>query len=176
MALDVMLDLETLGTGNNAVILSIGAVKFDLKGDTVDREFQFEIFIDPKTCTDAGLELDANTVMRWMHPDRSAARQVFVDKPLTKLRTALLAFDDWMGGDRPVWGNGATFDNVILRNAYTAVGVRCPWHFRNDRCFRTMSNVLPRVEWERVGTHHSAVDDAATQALYLQRIYQGAKL
>jgi len=175
MSLEVMLDLETLGTGNNAVILSIGAVKFDLK-EQGTAGAPFEVFIDPKTCTDAGLELDANTVLWWMHPDRAAAREVFVGKQLTPLQQALFMFTSWMGGDRPVWGNGATFDNVILRNAFKAAFVPCPWHFRNDRCFRTMSNILPQQEWERVGTHHSAVDDAATQALYLQRIYQGAKL
>lgn len=173
MGLEVMLDLETLGTGNNACILSIGAVKFDPYGDGFPPDAPFEIFVDPKSCMDAGLQLDASTVLWWMHPDRDEAREVFVDKELKPLDQALFLFEAWMGGDRPVWGNGATFDNVILRNAYKAAGRRCPWHFRNDRCYRTMAAVFPDAKWERIGTHHSAVDDAATQAAHLQRIMKG---
>lgn len=34
----LMIDLETLGTSADAVILSVGAVKFDLESDKIDDE------------------------------------------------------------------------------------------------------------------------------------------
>ena len=175
MAIEVMLDLETLGMGDNAVILSIGAVKFDPWGDGFPPDPPFEVFIDPKSCTDAGLVIDAATVMWWMHPDRAAAREVFVGKQLEHISVALNMFSVWVGQPKPVWGNGSDFDNVVLRNAYTKLGLLTPWKYTQNRCYRTISNTLPDAKWERVGTHHSAVDDAATQALHLQRILKGAK-
>jgi hypothetical protein len=37
-----------------------------------------------------------------------------------------------------VWGNGATFDNVILRASYERELIPCLWHFWNDRDVRTI--------------------------------------
>lgn len=179
MAEEVMLDLETLGTGNNAVILSIGAVKFDPYGQGLLGELpsqsRFEAFVDPATCVAAGMQMDANTVMWWLHPDRAPAREVLNGKDRKTLSRVLLDFASWMGDPKPVWGNGSDFDNVILRNAYTAVGQSCPWKYHQSRCFRTIRNLYPDVPVDRVGVYHSAVDDAATQALHLQAILRGVK-
>ena len=167
---EVMLDLETLSTKNNACILSIGAVMFDPRGGDITASM--EVHVDPKSCTEAGLHLDANTVMWWMADQRDDARKVLMAKERVPLRQALILFNEFMGGvDRPVWGNGATFDNVILRNAYEAMGLPCPWKFWNDRCYRTMKAQYPDVPLARVGTYHSAVDDALTQAVHLQAIF-----
>jgi exodeoxyribonuclease VIII len=71
-----------------------------------------------------------------------------------------------------VWGNGATFDNVILANAYDACRIRRPWKYYADMCFRTVRNQYPHVQVKRQGTHHNALDDALTQAHHLQAIYK----
>jgi exodeoxyribonuclease VIII len=67
-----------------------------------------------------------------------------------------------------VWGNGANFDNVILRNALDRYGYSALWKYSNDRCFRTMKNILPKIEATRAGTYHNALDDAIYQVNYLQ--------
>jgi hypothetical protein len=64
----VMLDLETWGTGNDAVVVSIGACKFD-KNDILDA---FHVGVDPKSCMELGLKVDAGTILWWMDP--SSAR------------------------------------------------------------------------------------------------------
>ena len=77
--------------------------------------------------------------------------------------------------DTAVWGNGATFDNVIIRSAFKAVGLPVPWSFRNDKCYRTVANLLPKERQpalERSGTAHNALDDAITQAVHLQKVYK----
>ena len=167
---EVMVDLETLGTAHNACILSIGAARF-FPRDTGIME-HFEVFVDPKTCTDAGLHIDADTVMWWMHSDRDGARKEMMACPRLPLRTALRMFTEWLNGDRPVWGNGATFDNVILRTAYELMDIAVPWTYWNDRCYRTMKSQYPDVKMVRKGTHHSAAADAVSQAVHLQAIFK----
>jgi exodeoxyribonuclease VIII len=167
---EVMVDLETLSTESNACILSIGAARFFPRGTGIMDHF--EVFVDPKSCTAAGLVIDADTVMWWMHGDQDGARKELMACPRLPLRTALLMFMEWLKGDRPVWGNGAIFDNVILRNAYKAAGLGVPWSYWNDRCYRTMKSQYPDVKMVRKGTHHSAAADAVSQAVHLQAIFK----
>lgn len=68
-----------------------------------------------------------------------------------------------------LWGNGATFDNVVLRNAYAVTDVVPFWSFRGDRCYRTVRNGL-REEGDEIefsGEPHMALEDARRQALQL---------
>ena len=48
--------------------------------------------------------------------------------------------------DKPVWGNGATFDNVILSNAFAACNIERPWSYKSDRCYRTLKSFAPDVK------------------------------
>jgi hypothetical protein len=178
--LEVMVDLETLGTNNDAVIVAIGAVKFD--PTNLDAPMQnFYCTINPESAVACGQKIDAATMLWWMHSKRNDARLQLFEEPkeMLSLPTALEGFALWFGGESvPVWGNGATFDNVILRSAYRLLGLDAPWMFWHDRCYRTMKNLAPLIcvdtPFERVGTHHNALDDATSQALHLQRILKGA--
>lgn len=165
----IMLDLETLGNGNEAVILSIGAVKFT-QTEIVDR---FHVAIDPETCTAFGLKIDASTVMWWLDAERGAARAALYEHEQVDLPSALRGFADWVGNEStPMWGNGSTFDNVILRNAYRAIGMEYPVRFWHDWCYRTVKNLAPGIEIVREGTHHDALADAECQARHLQAILE----
>ena len=165
MKTQVMLDLETLGQKPGAVIVSIGAVKF---GGGEIRECFYER-IDAQSCLDVGLEMDGGTVAWWLRQDPAALLEVA--KPGRAIGTVLGLFAEWLGGaEAEVWGNGAAFDNAILVAAYEAIGVKRPWEFRNDRCYRTVKSLWPEVELEREGTHHNALDDAISQAWHLMAI------
>lgn len=168
--LECMLDLETLGNSNTACILSIGASLFLPTAQGVSDSF--EVFVKPESCVEIGMQMDVSTVLWWMAPERGEARDVLMGKMerAVHIRDALHRFSAWVGRDKPVWGNGSTFDNVILRNAYKLAGIECPWAFWNDRCYRTMKNVAPTVKMQRQGIHHSAMWDAVSQATHLQEI------
>ncbi len=45
-----------------------------------------------------------------------------------------------------------------------------PWNFWNNRCYRTLKNLHPKIELVRTGVHHHALADAKTQALHLLEI------
>ncbi len=165
--LNVMVDLETLGTGNDAVILSIGAVKFTA-GEIVD---EFHVGVDAATCQQVGLTIDAATVLWWFEPDKDAARAALLALEKVDVGSALAGFSQWFGPDPlPIWGNGATFDNVIMRSAYAACHMEYPTRFWSDLCYRTIKGLAPQIRLVREGTHHDALDDARSQAKHLQAI------
>lgn len=185
MTYHVMVDIETLCTGNNALPLSIGAVKFT-KDMILDK---FEVGIDPEDAQRFGRTITGSTVMWWFDPARDEARKRVFEMPKVDLSSALQGFADWcqiepasqptthdplgqllIGELGSLWGNGAIFDNVILESAAAATHTEWPFDFRRNECYRTMKNRCPEVEFTRHGVHHSAVDDALSQALHLQQI------
>ena len=169
----VMIDIETLGTASNSVILSIGAVEFDLNG--LGKEF--EVFIDPESCTDHGLVIDARTVMWWMGQSDAARGELLkrkgvpLDEAMVKLHNAF----DWKG--KQVWCNGTDFDFPIIGSACKAVGTLEPWQYWAKMDYRTLKNLpgAPKMQ-KRSGTHHNALDDAKTQAEHAVEIHKALKL
>jgi exodeoxyribonuclease VIII len=163
----IMADLETLSTSFNATILAIGAVKFDSKKKVYDRFYQ----VVETPCEVEGFHICSNT-LSWWGLQSEEARAVFTDTSAVDISTALTRFTAWAldGEDKKdirLWGNGASFDNVILSTAYTLCDLPPPWMYYNDRCYRTIKNLHPTTTVVRIGTHHDAMDDAETQAVHL---------
>lgn len=172
---NIMVDLETLGTGSNAVIIAIGAVEFDPTTGALGREFYTSV--DADSCVKSGMTISASTVMWWMK--QSDAARAAVSNGGVPVSAALLLFANWVrsgGGPPVIWGNGATFDNVILSNAFLSNEEARPWSYSGDRCYRTLKSLFPEIKQEAVGTAHYALDDAKYQALHaiklLQRVAQ----
>lgn len=131
-----------------------------------------------QSCVDAGLIIDVETIKWWMKQS-DEARSEF-QKESVELSYALSRFGEWCDNEDArerdenncavieLWGNGANFDNVILKAAYEATGMQAPWKFYNDRCYRTMNAMYPHIKMEkRTGTHHNALDDAISQVNHL---------
>ena len=172
---NIMLDLETLSTRHDAMIISIGAVMFDKDG-------LGDIFyrVIDNTNNPYGFHMDPATVSFWMRQEYPARLPFFSTSGDPNIETVLSSFAglcDLAGGHHNVkiWGNGATFDNVILSNAYERVGIEHPWSHRGDRCYRTLKN-FSSVECPQVGTLHNALDDAKAQALHLIEIAKDLNL
>jgi hypothetical protein len=173
----MMLDIETLGKGSFAAILSIGAVKFDpfycpaTIEELMETTERFHVRVEGAG-TRYGMQMDVDTVGWWMHPDRAAARDAIRAMEEVDLVNALFGLTEFYGSDSfvPVWGNGATFDNVVVSNAYGRVGQERPWRYKADRCFRTLKALAPSIKSTDVGTGHTALDDALAQAWWMQGI------
>ena len=178
--IEFMVDLETMGSGPTAAIVSIGCVPFDRESLTVGLD-EFYTVVDLESSLKAGLTAESSTILWWMMQSEEARTELF-SRRRAQLYEALSALRYWMAGlvpaknDRKVWGNGAAFDNVILSSAYKAVGLETPWNFWNDRCFRTMKNEFADVPLpDRSGLHHKAVDDARYQAECLVEILHAVR-
>jgi hypothetical protein len=175
---DCMLDLETLSVEPYAAVISIGAVMFSANGDSgvLGEAFFRAIDIDDVERVQVNSlhrHVSPTTVRWWMDQTSTAQRESFNNPEAVKTLQALADFESYVKRNDvwALWGNGASFDNVILANLYKVYGLQVPWHFTMDRCYRTMKNLkygpaLPA----RVGTHHNPLDDARTQAIHLQQI------
>lgn len=179
--LDIMIDLETMGTGPNAAIIAIGAVEFDIEKNKLGERF-YRV-VDLTSSARQGGVMDASTVLWWMKQDESARSQF--EQEGTPIGGALCGFVGWLYDNGRtaetlrMWGNGAGFDNVILSTAYERHSEGCasaPWAFYNNRCYRTMKAMFPQVALpERKGVKHNALDDAVFQAEHLLLIMQHIK-
>ena len=171
----VMVDLETLGTRAGCVILSIGAVVFDPKADSVGEEFYS--VISARSCLNRGLVVDDSTLRWWtLQTDEAQSVLKMAQDPRSRsLETVLGDFNMWLetlGSKKniEVYGNGSDFDNAILYAAYAACTMDANWHFWNSRCFRTLKNLTSIKADARIGVHHNALDDAKFQALHANKI------
>lgn len=171
----IMLDLETISTDSDAVVVAIGAVKFDPYGTGVIQTF-YRVPNDWADQQSRGRSVNADTVAWWLK--QSDAARAALTSPLEEhsapTAQILGEFTEFCeGSDVQMWGNGADFDCIILGSLYGSYGRRKPWTYSNNRCFRTMKNIVKGVQRPaRVGVHHNALDDARTQALHLQEIFK----
>lgn len=168
---NVMLDLETLGRTAGCSIISIGAVVFS---DQLEDEFY--ISISRESCKDFGLFEDPET-LAWWESQSDDAKKVFTEQK-ESLPFALGKLCAWIEAlcdeEICVWGNGSDFDNAMMQFAFRAIGKETPWKFWNNRCYRTLKNLYPKIELDRQGTYHNALDDAKTQALHAIKIFSQA--
>jgi DNA polymerase III epsilon subunit-like protein len=167
--MDVMLDLETLGTRPGCAILSIGAVAFDRHTGALGPEFY--MVVNRKSCEAKGLTQDQSTLDWWSRQSAEAKKVLAeAENAPNGLGGALVQFTAYLQkfGKRDlfVWGNGADFDQPIITACYASVGYPLPWLFYNNRCYRTLRSLAGlKAEPPRHGVYHHSLDDAKTQAL-----------
>lgn len=162
---NVMVDIETLDNKPTSAIVSIGAVHFGPNG--YDECNTFYSVVDVQSCIDAGLTVSADTIAWWMKQG-DQARAVFQQRG-KHLANVLTEFSIWFPEGSKLWGNGASSDNAILSNAYSALKLKQPWDFWNDRCYRTIAAMHERRRFQQ-GIHHNALDDAKSQVEHLIQI------
>ena len=168
--MNIMIDLETMGNKPDAAIIALGAVEFDPVVGLLGREF-YEV-ISLESAMEQRGTVDAPTILWWMKQSDEAREEFFGDA--SPIEDVLRRFSRWFSEGSSVWGNGATFDNVILRSAYERSTHQCPWDFWQDRCFRTMNAEHPPIDtsgWQAGGAHN-ALEDAKWQARYLVELMQ----
>ncbi|HII0368343.1 TPA: 3'-5' exoribonuclease domain-containing protein [Klebsiella pneumoniae] len=178
----VMVDLETMGKKHNAPIVAIGAVVFDPATGSIGESFYKVVCLE--SSVNWGAVIDPSTVIWWLKQS-SEARSAIVNDDANPLQDALLQFrefvsDNVAGGSKKaqVWGNGASFDNSILRSSYDCIAEDYPWEYWNDRDVRTMVELGQAISFDPKttipfeGSRHNALADAIHQARYVSAIWQ----
>jgi hypothetical protein len=185
--IDIMLDLETLGTGSNATIASIGAVQFDRYTDAIVSEFYSCIDF---TKTKQG-EIDGSTIDWWFQQEPAAINSL-IQGERREIKLALKDFTSWcyslehipyssLTDKTYLWSMSPEFDEVILRNAYKELNI--PWMFKYNvgRCVRTLAEIVFEMgfnlknEIPFVGVKHNSLDDAKHQANIVTFCYRKLK-
>jgi 3' exoribonuclease, RNase T-like len=167
----VMIDLETLGTAVNAAILGIGACTFNHEGV----RSEFYLAIDPVSAAKQGGRIDMETVMWWMKQSEEARVAAF--EGTTHIGMALSQFSGWLKALGPVkvWGNGASFDIVLLEQAFIRARIELPWSHKDHRCYRTLRSLV-EVNYVPPKVAHHALHDALAQATHAEALFKSLGL
>lgn len=178
----LMVDMETMGNGPDAPIVSIGAVFFEPSTGNTGAEFYQVVSLE--SSMSFGMKPDALTIQWWLKQSSEARSAILVDEALG-LRETLELLADFIAensanGSHTVhmWGNGCSFDNVILRRAYALTDTPFAVPFWNDRDVRTMVElgksvgINPRFDIPFEGDMHNALSDARHQVKYVSAIWQ----
>lgn len=168
---DVMIDTETAGLPPSGALMSIGACFFDMHTETIGPTFQRTIHL--ATATRDGGVIDASTFLFWLGQGEKARNSVRFGGQ--DIRVVLTDFADWIAQtcrheDVRPWANSPSFDLTILSTAYQRADIKRPWHFTNERDFRTARNLYSKVIYdpkEKGEDAHEALADAVFQARHL---------
>ena len=169
MAVNVMLDFETLGTEPQSAVLSLGVVAFD--NEKIISEWYCEFNLQDQISN--GRKISASTLQWWLSQEKDA-QDVFLEG------TKKLSLDEFFADflrelsvynkkDIVVWGNGASFDISIIENIFRRHHPKgedaFPWIYWNVMCFRTFNNLTQCKKLVQFkGTKHNALADARFQA------------
>ncbi|WP_407717661.1 3'-5' exonuclease [Enterobacter kobei] len=178
----LMVDIEAFGKKADSPVVSIGAVFFDPSTGNTGSEFYKVISLESSMAS--GGVPDASTIIFWLKASPEARSELVMDDAIP-LDDALLQLNEFIAENAAngpdsvqVWGNGATYDNVLLEASYDRVGIPCPWKFWNNRDVRTIVELgkavgcKPRYEIPFEGEPHKAISDALHQVKYVSAIWQ----
>lgn len=169
----LMLDLETMAVSPNAVVLTLGAVKFNPWGNGYGEKLYFRINIDDQD--KFGREVDPNTLEWWSKQDPVVMEEAFSDNDRVPLVEAMDRFHKFAWGCDAFWSHGATFDLVIIESLYRQLGKSLPWQFWSLRDTRTLFDLGFDPDMPK-GGKHDALQDAIRQAVGVQNVYAKLKI
>jgi hypothetical protein len=164
MKKDVMLDIETLSTRNDALVLSIAAIPFDCIGQE-GPWMGDPLFLVPDMIEQIvmGRHVDQNTQEFWQKQPLEASEHWRNPNTRSTVRSALMQLDAFVAGAPRIWANGIVFDIGILESLYRLVGLVPPWKYNAIRDARTFYDTntsdRPKLELpETVILHHPITD------------------
>ena len=182
-----MIDIETLGMGVDAVIVTIAAAIFDpipesghvdtYESIRADEGRFLNIAVDVQDNVRRGRHIDAGTVMWWLGQSKEA-QQSLLDKQPVSLKIALNQLRGLIQGYpiRPgrIWAKSPDFDCRILGHAYQQFDEQPPWRYWETRCVRTLSELAFGEDvphFDGGGPKHDALADVCSQIQLVQTAY-----
>jgi hypothetical protein len=162
-----MFDLETLDTKPSAVILSLGAIRFNPLEDGIDHNdgrLSMRLEIDPQS--GMGRTISEDTIAWWATQSKEAQDAAFGDDNRIPVIEAVEKFHKFVWGCDRIWSQGS-FDVNIMEHLYTSIQKPYTWQYWQVRDSRTLFDFVDGA-MDRT-KHHDAVEDAIAQAEAVQR-------
>jgi hypothetical protein len=169
MARHLMVDLETLATSPDAVILTIGAVTFDPASNRIFDKLYYRV--DIESCDRLGMTVNDDTVEWWSKQAADVQTEAFAEDNRLPIEEVIEKFHKFAWNCDAFWSHGATFDLVILDCYYRKLNKVPPWNFWQIRDTRTLFDLGYDPEMPKEGLHN-ALEDASRQAIGVQTIYR----
>lgn len=135
--LDLMLDIETLGTENDTTLIQLACVAFDIRTGNIISEFNE--FID---ISKTELKVTGSTIKWWLKTDVNLFKSL-IEKGNLPEREVFEKFYNWIKGLQEThslyaWGNGLLFDLAIIKTKLIQYGFSYPISFKTERDVRTI--------------------------------------
>ena len=165
--MDIMLDLETLATSPDSVVLTFGAVKFNPFDDEqeLDSGLYFRVNVDEQIAL--GRKVDEDTVAWWGRQNEEVREEALGEHDRVSLEEFTKELNRFVVGANRIWAQGPVFDIVILENLYRQLQKPAPWQYYVIRDSRTLLKALG--DTRRPGAMlHNALADCVSQALAIQ--------
>lgn len=172
MSIHAMIDLETLGTKPDSVILTIGATKFDPNeyGKTY-QEFYHRVDVDEQVSM--GRTIDEDTLSWWGQQEADVVEEALGDHNRTSVSEVMTSLNKWCVGVDAFWCQGTAFDFPIMESLYRQLDHHIPWAFWRVRDSRTLFQIMPKDPRKEIKfAAHNALEDARVQALCVQQTLQ----
>jgi len=170
-----MIDLETLSTRPEAVILTLGGIKFNphLQEQPHDPLY---LRVDVDSQTKMGRHVMQETLDWWAKQPPDIAEDALSESDRCSLEDTTRQFNKWCVGVEVFWCQGPLFDYAILQHLYAQLNKPCPWNYWQIRDSRTLFSLLPQDDTNPRPGYHNALADADYQAKKVQKYYQQLKL
>ena len=176
MTTHATIDIETLGTNPDTVVLTIGGIKFDpMADDELHSEFYYRLDVDEQI--DMGRTVDEKTLEWWETQSEEVKAEALDTNDRIPVEETLKALNKWLVGVDKIWCQGPVFDIGILENLYKQIGLHHNWPFYIIRDSRTLFSLMdkdPRKEIDFKA--HNALADAIVQSLCIQKVYKKLNL
>jgi len=172
MAQHAMIDLETLGTKPDCVILTLGAIKFNpFTNEDPHSGIYQKIDIDEQDTL--GRTQDDSTIEWWGNQSASVQEEAFTEEGRIGLDKMTSEINKFLVGVDVIWAQGPAFDIVILENLYQQLNKPIPWNFWQIRDSRTLFSLLKKDPRKSIQQEaHNALADCYYQALSVQTAYK----
>lgn len=173
--MDIMLDIETLATSPDSVILTFGAIKFDPfdSSKPMDQGLYFRVNVDEQIAM--GRNVDDGTVAWWGTQSDEVREEALGENDRVSLEDFTRQVNKFVMNATRVWAQGPVFDIVILENLYRQLGKPAPWQYYTIRDSRTLLKALGD-DREGGALLHNALADAVSQAQAVQSAVKRYKL
>ncbi len=165
----VMFDIETLDVLPSAIILSIGACRFDDKNDPSDK---MALLLDLQEQVNWRRTISVDTLMWWMQQSNEGREWNFNENNRYPVKTALQAFSVFCQGAELFWCHGTNFDPILLEHLFKQAGMELPWKYNTLRDSRSLKE-LSREPGTDLGEMiaHKPLDDCLIQAEAVRRVF-----
>jgi hypothetical protein len=190
--MNIMVDIETLGTNEDSVILQIGAVAFDVYNEKEAEPFEGWFLTDLLVSDQIRTykrTVDNETLIWWMDSVGPKARTSVLERDgfnglvcstynaLEDFNTFVSMHKDEIGTSNTgnfIWSNSPSFDLAIIKNAMRQCDIKPVWNHWDERDVRTMDHLNKTLKLglnkKIEGVAHNALDDAKGQAIYVMQI------
>ena len=166
------IDIETLGTSPDTVVLTIGGIKFNPhEDDGLHSQFYYRLDADEQI--EMGRTVDEKTLEWWEKQPEEIRKEALETTGRISTEQSLKALNKWLVGVDKIWCQGPVFDIGILENLYKQIGLHHNWPFYIIRDSRTLFGLMdkdPRKEIDFAA--HNALADAIVQSLCIQKVYK----